>query len=130
MEENYSVTVGGKHTGKVIVRRQGLYYHFSCRCSLSGEIMYRLMVTCGTVNVNLGILVPENGGFALDTKQPIKRIGEGELRFVLVPKQDIQPVIFVPISPEEPFAYISRLKRSFLAIRNEQMGLMIDEMQE
>ena len=130
MEGNYTVTVSGKHAGKVEVVRQGLYYHFSCRCRLSGESMYRLMVSRGNIRENLGILVPRDGSFVLETKLPVKRIGEGNLSFSLVAKQESLSGTFVPISPEEPFAYISRLKESFLVIRNGQSGILINKEQE
>ena len=92
--------------------------------------MYRLVVTCGTNQENLGILVPGDGCFMLDTKLPIKRIGEGNLSFSLVPKQEAYGGTFVPICPEEPFAYISRLKHSFLVLRDGQPGICIEKMQE
>lgn len=130
MERSFSVAVGGTQAGKVTVRRQGLYYLFSCRCNISGDILYRLVVSCGSIRENLGILVPEEGGFVLNTKIPVKRIGEGDMSFTLVAKQDDSRKSFVPIKPEEPFAYISRLKESFLIRQNGQTGIQIIKMQE
>ena len=130
MEQSYSVTICGQQAGKVIVQRQGLYYLFSCRCRLSGDMMYRLSVTCGAQQESLGILIPKDGNFMLETKVPVKRIGEGEMSFILIPKQVPLSGTFVPISPEEPFAYISRLKKSFLVYKNGQVGILIDKMQE
>lgn len=130
MERKYSVTVCGKQAGVVLVRRQGLYFHFNCRCNLSGDIIYRLVVVCGMVQENLGILVPDQDSFVLDTKLPVKRIGEGELSFMLIPKHEMLAGTFVPISPEEPFAYISRLKDSFLILKNGQAGICIGQAQE
>ncbi len=130
MEGQFSVTIGQKPVGKVLVVRKGLYYHFSCSCDLSGEIIYRLMVSSGAARENLGILVPKEGGFGLDTKLPVKRIGEGALSFWLMPKQGDRTGTFVPISPEEPFAYISRLKESFFVLQNGQPGISIVQKQE
>ena len=130
MEGTYAVTVSGQQTGKVSVQRQGLYYLFSCRCRLAGDIIYRLVVTCGTVRESLGILVPQEGSFVLNTKLPAKKLGEGELSFRLIPKREELRKTFVPISPEEPFAYIARLKQSFLVIQNGQAGICIDKTQE
>lgn len=130
MEKHFSVTANGRPVGKVLVDRQGLYYRFSCRCRLEGDMIYRLLVTCGSVRENLGILVPEESSFVLHTKLPVKRIGEGELSFTLVPRKDDLPGTFVPIRPEEPFAYISRLKESFLVIRDGQPGICIEKLQE
>lgn len=92
--------------------------------------MYRLMVTCGSSQESLGILVPMEGSFVLNTKLPVKRIGEGNMIFTLVSKQEGHMENFVPISPEEPFAYISRLKESFLIHRNGQPGINIKKVQE
>ena len=130
MEGQFSVTAGGRQVGKVLVHRQGLYYHFSCRCRLEGDIMYRLLVTCGTIRENLGILVPTEGSFALNTKLPVKKIGEGDLSFTLVPRKENMIGTFIPIKPEEPFAYLSRLKTSFLTLRNGQPGICIENLQE
>ena len=129
MDQNYTVTVCGKQAGKVVVQRQGLYYHIHCRCCLAGDIMYRLVVNCGSIRESLGILVPEGGSFVLDTRLPVKRIGEGKLAFALIPKHEISSGSFVPIRPEEPFSYIARLKESFLILRDGQPGILIHERQ-
>ena len=74
MKEYYSVTVCGKPAGTVKVLRKGLYYYFSCRCCLPGDIIYRLVVSCGTLQENLGILIPKDCGFGIDTKLSVKLI--------------------------------------------------------
>jgi len=125
LEFQYSVTLNGQHCGKVTVDRRGLYYHVRCRCILPTEDIFRLQVTCGKVSRSLGVLAPTEDRFGLDTKIPVKQLGEGEPAFLVISKR--QPVAghFVPIVDEEPFAYISRLKESFLEIRNGQMGIII-----
>lgn len=116
---------GNEQVGKVCVQRQGLYYHFHCRCKVTGSAVYRIRVLCGKVQDSLGILVPMDGGFGLDTKIPVKRLGEGKMEFLLVPKHEKSAGTFVPIYPEEPFAYISRLKEAYLVRSNGQTGIMI-----
>ena len=125
MEEWSVVNLNGKPAGKVQVLRQGLYYAFHCRCERIREQIHRLVVICGDRQENLGILVPMDGVFGLDKKLPIKQIGEGKMTFVLLPKQEIRKETFVAIYPEEPFAYLSRLKSSFLEIRDGQIGISI-----
>lgn len=129
MEGNYEVTFGGKAVGKVQVLRQGLYYRFLCRCHLSGDVICRLWVYCGDKSENLGVVVPMGDGFGLDKKIPVKRLGEGSMEFSLGPKHE-QRGTFVPIYPEEPFAYIERLKDSFLVQKNAQVGIMIPDMKK
>ena len=130
MEQSYAVAVNGMPVGKVLVQRQGLYYHITCKCQLKGDTFYRLVVTSGNTSVNLGIVVPTGDGFACNTKLPVKKIGEGELVFTLCAKQKESPGTFIPITPEEPFAYISRLKDSFLTLQDGQPGIHVNKKQE
>ena len=129
MEGNCGVYFGSQLAGKVQVMRQGLYYRFQCRCKLTGEVVCRLAVTCGEKQENLGVVVPMDGGFGLDTKLPVKRLGEGNMEFTLIPKHEVSAEKFVPIYPEEPFAYIERLKEAFLVRKNGQAGVILKEMQ-
>lgn len=122
MEGNYEVTFGQQTVGKVQVLRQGLYYRFICRCRLTGDVVLRLAVLCGDRQENLGVVVPMGDGFGLDKKVPVKHLGEGEMKFYLVPRHDRVLGKFVPIYPEEPFRYIARLKDAFLAKQNGQIG--------
>ncbi len=126
MEGNYGVRLGTDLVGKVNVRKQGLYCRFVCRCRLSGGGVFRLQVSCGGKQENLGILVPMEDGFGLDTRIPAKRLEEGEPVFTLVPKHEKREGQFVPIYPEEPFAYIGRLKKAFLVRQNGQMGILLE----
>lgn len=130
MERSYSVKIGEAPVGKVAVHKEGLYYVFSCRCNLSGEQLYRLVVNRGCIQENLGILVPENDCFVLNTRIAVKRIGEGEMSFRLIAKREENHRNFVPIYPEEPFSYISRLKQSFLVYQCGLIGINIEKMQE
>ena len=127
MEGNYGVYFGSRLAGKVQVIRQGLYYRFICRCQLTGDVICRLQVSCGDKRENLGVVVPMDGGFGLDTKLPVKRLGEGKMTFQLRPKHEMMSGKFVPIYPEEPFAYIERLKKGFLVRRDGQVGVMLPE---
>lgn len=125
MEGNYEVYFGNDQTGKVQVIRQGLYYQFHCRCKLTGAVMCRLEVVCADRRENLGVLVPVDRGFGLDTRLPVKRFGEGRPRFHIIPKHDKPEGLFIPIIPEEPFSYIERLKDGFLERRNGQVGVVL-----
>ena len=117
---------GNQQAGKVQVTRQGLYYRFVCRCKLSGDVVCRLYISCGGQQENLGVVVPSGNGFGLDTRLPVKRFREGEPSFSLIPKHEMTSGQFVPIIPEEPFAYIERLKTSFLVRKYGQLGINID----
>lgn len=125
MEGNYQILMGGKEVGTAKVTRQGLYYSFDCRCALSGEVICRVTVTCGEKTHSLGIPVPEGGAFVLRTRLPVKQLGEGQLGFQAQPNHRPVAGLFVPISPEEPFGYLSRLQDAFLEFREGVPGVVI-----
>ena len=127
MDGTYEIMLGGESVGQAVVRRQGLYYRFSCRCDLSGEVIYRITVTCGGKSESLGIPVPKDGQFQLDTNLAASRLGEGEPKFAAVPRRPDLGGMFVPISPEEPFRYLHRLENAFLARKDGQVGIVIPE---
>ena len=118
---------GDRPVGHVLVERQGLYYVFRCRCTLSGKTAFRLLASCGEKQEDLGVLVPMGDSFGLDTRRPVKHLGEGTLSFRLVSKHDAPRTHFAPISPEEPFAYLQRLKDAYLAEKDGQMGAQWEE---
>ena len=130
METYYSVTRKGKPCGKGSGRKQGLYHLFDCRCLLDCNEIYRLNLTCGDFQKDLGILVPTEGTFGIHTKIPSKQLREGEWGFCVIIKKENPAECFVPISPEEPFTYISRVKASFLIYQNGQAGIEIERMQK
>lgn len=127
MDGTYEIMLGGESVGQAVVRRQGLYYRFSCRCDLSGEVIYRITVTCSGKSESLGIPVPKNGEFYLDTRLAASRLGEGEPKFAAVPRRPDLGGMFVPISPEEPFRYLHRLENAYLARKDGQVGVVIPE---
>lgn len=123
MVGNYELTQG---TGNVTVTKEGLYYRFSCRCKLSGDVMHRLVVTTDAGNVDLGVLVPMDGQFGTEKRISCKKFGANP-QFRLLPKHERMQGRFVPIYPEEPFAYMTKLKNAFLATQNGQTGILIME---
>ncbi len=127
MVGTYDVKIGDIKVGEVAVEKQGLYYRFSCRCHLSGKTMHRAVVICGGVRVDLGICVPVDGRFGVDKKLPCKNFAPGKPEFLLLPKGNERSGKFVPVYPEEPFAYMSKLKNAFLEIRDGQAGILITE---
>lgn len=127
MVGNYELTRMGKPCGHVAVEKQGLYYHFSCRCRLPEGQMYCLTVHCGDRQENLGVCVPMDGQFGAEKRIPCKRLGEGTMEFSLLPKHEKREGKFVPIYPEAPFAYLTRLEDAVLESRDGQLGIVIRE---
>ncbi len=123
MGDTYPILRGGESIGQASVEKQGLYYRFSCRCDLSGEVIYRLTVSCGEKCENLGVPVPENGAFVLTARIPVSRLGQGEPVIRAVPRHGKLEGLFIPLSPEEPFRYIDRLENAVAERRGQQLGI-------
>ncbi len=123
----YEIRQGDKSLGTVRVEKQGLYYRFSCRCSLTGEVMHRLVVVTDGGKTDLGVCVPMEGAFGVEKRIPCKQIGTGTPEFQLLPKHEQMKGQFVPVYPEEPFSYMARLKDTYLATRDGQIGVVITE---
>ena len=110
MEGVYQVLLGGQSVGKMRVERQGLYYRFSCRCEFSGEVIYKLEVTCGDRTESLGIPVPEGGAFVLGDNRP--ESGDSRMEYLRqIPCEDIKGTLFLRLSfhGREPTAGAERL---------------------
>ncbi len=123
--EEFQIMLGQEALGRAQVTRQGLYYQIRCRCRLTGDVLYRVQVSCGEKGESLGTLVPMGNEFGLDTRLAVKKLGEGELRFRLLPRHGELTGKFVPLAPEEPFQYISRLKNAFLENREGVLGIVL-----
>ncbi len=127
MVGTYEIRQGHRAVGAVRVEKQGLYYHFSCRCELTGEVMHRLVVVTDSGKADLGVCVPMDGRFGVEKRLPCKQVGGGSPQFQLLPKHERMQGRFVPIYPEEPFSYMAKLKDAYLATRNGQVGIVIAE---
>lgn len=125
MEMIYPVFLGNESIGEAKVTRQGLYYHIACRCTLSGEVVHRLVLKKDDKTENLGIPIPEGRFFTLTKKLPVSRVGEGTFRICAVPRQPQLDELFVPLNPDEPFAYVHRLNRAYLTRHEGQLGLVV-----
>lgn len=130
MEGTYEIMLAGAPAGQATVRRQGLYWQFTCRCDLSGETVCRVRVTCGGREADLGILVPEGGQFRLVTRVAASKLGAGVPEFRVLPRRPEIKGKFIPLRPEEPFQYIHRLEDAFLARQNGELGIVIPDQSE
>ena len=118
MEGTDEVKGGGQAIGSVTVTRQGLYYHFACRCRLTKETLYRLIMKNDGMEHDLGILTPLDCRFGMNTLISIKKAGTGVPKFYLLPHRQTVFRSISPVSPDEPFSYISRLETAFLVKNN------------
>lgn len=130
LKTEYSIQFAGETIGCADVERQGLYYRISCRCRLSGEVPVRIHLMHRHGETDLGLCVPMESGFGIDTRIPVKRAGEEITGFYAVASAGSSAAFFVPVSPDEPFQYISRLKDCFLSRRGDRIGVVLPDQRE
>ena len=126
MEGYHEVFLGDRPVGKLQIIKQGLYYRLICRCRIPEDGIYRLFVVTGKGRENLGVVVPEDGGFVLDRKIPVRQLADCT-GFLLSARSGEDDGKFVPIYPEEPFSYLAHLESAFLGVQNGQIGAMWKE---
>ena len=125
MNQEYNITCNGHIVGKANVKKEGLYYHFRCICDLRKENIYTIIASCGGTEQNLGICVPMGECLGVDTKIPIKYIGEGEFTFRAVSKQNDEAEAFYSLDAGKPFANLSQLENAHFCIQDNKPGIRI-----
>lgn len=115
----YSVLLVGKKIGTADVEKRGLYYKIRCVCYLDGREPVHIIVSAER-EVDLGLCVPNGKHYELNTSIPVKQVGEGELTFQAASK--CRPLeMAVPVTADEPFQYIMRLKDAYCVRRKNQI---------
>ena len=127
MEGRWDITLGGEKVGVCTGKREGLYCLLSCRCRLPQEKIYRILLCAGEEQIRLGIPVPGEGGYVLHTRLPIRRIPEGEIRFIACEKSCEGGTKFIPLKQGEPFPYLRQLPRCRLGYRDGELGVLFPD---
>lgn len=127
MKESRDLVMAGEKLGTVTFWQEGLYMHFSCRCRLSGEVMFHLMAQCADGVCCLGLLCPMDGVYGLEKRIPMKQLGQGRLEFSLRPRHAPVGGRFVPMRCDEPFAFLDQIAQARYAVRDGQRGLVLPE---
>ena len=125
MEGTWNVYLQDKVVGTCRMWREGLYCRVSCRCAGVGEDICRLVLENGEGVLDLGILVPVEGGFGLDRKLPARQLPPGDPRFFVRQSGHQRAEHFIPVRPDEPFEYLSRLTEARFAWRDGQAGIIL-----
>lgn len=123
----YDVSLDGNVIGNVSVTAEGLYTGLLCQCKLPDGQIYRLVLNCNGQKHDLGICVPTGQYYTVNKRVPSKQIGQGEMKFYIVPKYQREDTVFVPISSNARFAYIRELEKLRLIVTNENYGCCISD---
>ncbi len=124
MEGIWKVYENGRAVGSCCVERAGLYWHFRCRCRIESKRITRLSIQIGQFRKNLGVLVPADGSFVLECREPVRAFPEGTPEFSAVGGRPVGK--FAPVYPDEPFSYIEQLENAHLERRNGVLGIRVE----
>lgn len=119
--DEYPIYFAQERIGTAKVIQEGLYYRICCLCEISGSIPFCVKVT-GSAEADLGLCVPMEGCFGIETRIPVKRVGIGKLQFRAMPRHTARAEL-TAVSPDEPFGYITRLKDAYLIKRDALTGV-------
>jgi len=157
MVQTYEIKYDASPVGVAQMEMQGLYCRISCRCTLPDRELYRIHAVYPEKRVDLGICVPHGDSFGMDMMIPAKHLGAGEPAFELLPKdwkpentekmqqtnlavqeddllttEEPEPIensedTFIPVREDEPFDHLDNLENAVLAVRDDQIGIVIPE---
>ena len=123
---NYAdVHLDHKTVGTANIKRNGLYYQIHCRCNVPDDRVYRLMAKCDGRSVDLGVCVPFEDGFGVDTMVSVKKIGTDSISFYLTDRKESSDEKFIQIKEGEPFDGTEHLMNSRFEMRGNAPGLVI-----
>ncbi len=121
----YEVLFHQKPVGTMEVSRDGLYYRFCCKCKLPQNQIFRITVSYGNEHVNLGVLIPCNDTFHLDTKRPIKLFTQAEPLFTVTSDTEN----WIPIREDRPFPRIEDLENGIYCEQDGVPGILFTDLE-
>lgn len=125
--ERYEVFAGETVVGNAELIREGLFYRIRCRCRLPADSMYRLQMTAGDIHRDLGICVPVDGVFGVDTKVSVKLLGAEPRRFSVTDSQKGTERATLEVCAGKPFAFLDRLETARAEVVNGDLRVVIDD---
>ncbi len=127
MLQSYPILSGTQTIGTAYVTQEGLYYRICCKCQLTGEVIYKIVINGHNFSEDLGVCVPTDGAFGVCTRIPTKRIRGDEFVFLAVPRHQKMNIKRVVVVEGSPFAYLSLLESAYLLHEDGQAWIAIDD---
>lgn len=120
----YKIFLRNKAVGTVSIEVDGLYTRFLCQCSFPDAEIYRIVADYGSVQINLGVCIPQGEYFVTRARVPSKRVGEQTPSFLAIPSIETD-FAFVEIDPQNAFPHLSGLTTAKFSDQYEKRGLLI-----
>ena len=128
LEGNWTVTYEGRAVGKCRIQKNGLYYHFNCRCELVSHQVCRLQVSCAGKRTDIGVLIPSDNCILLEKRIAAKhfQVGQPELTLMVSGEIGIEEC-FIPVREDVPMPCLQLLQKARFAVRDGVPGILITE---
>ncbi len=123
MVGKYEITQGDKVVGTMDVSQEGLYYRFRGKCNLKTDCIYRVTIASGE---KLGVLIPCNGVFVIDTKRPAKLFADVVPIFRIVTDNENEGN-WIPINENTPFPKLTELENGVFQSKDGVPGILFTD---
>lgn len=110
----FDLICGNDICGSVSATREGLYLKLCCRCDLPEKRIYHVIIQSDKNAVDLGVCVPKDDCFGIDTRIPIRSINTDSMRFLLTEKGIHQKKDQISLEESKPFPYLEQLDSAYL----------------
>ncbi len=111
--KQYDLMLGEHAVGVARITREGLYLSVKCRCRLTDSQVHRVYLICDDCRtIDLGICIPMEDCFGINTKIPAKGIDLDQIRFCLDQNeiQTANKTEEIPVSCTQPIPCLSDLE--------------------
>lgn len=147
MEGSFDVFLKEQAVGSARVYTAGLYTCFSCRCRIPNGEKLHLKVSCGESVVDLGLCIPMDDCFGVETKIASKKLAEGTWLLYLGDRkqagdEQIELGIIadenpreeknrseteIPFEVEKPFNHLSELENARIIEEADKTKIIIQD---
>lgn len=120
----FDIRYDHKIVGTATVTQNGLYYTICCRCTLPNQGLHRILIQSGDKQTDIGICVPIDGMYGMNTSVAARNVDINAIDFILVPQGHIHSAESVSLDPEKPFAYLHALESMRLSADGRSLEMI------
>ena len=118
MCKQYNIYSLEKIVGTASVKKEGLYFLISCRCTFPMKGIYKIDIFSGGRTLHLGTCIPEGDTFVLQKRISVRSLAGEDLRFEINSSRNNQREEFICVATDKPFPCIGKLRAGKLIKQN------------
>ena len=122
--QEYEVYCADRVIGSISLEPQGLYYKIFSYCERISEKFPKLYAVCGDHKTSIGVYKPQGNGFVMERLLSIKSWDLKGISFQIGSMDRQIKGETIPVFPDRPFPYISRIGNAQFCREDEQPGIL------